>query len=193
MTIVNRAKAICLRPKEEWNVIAGETVSAKNLLKDYAFPLAAIAVVANFIGLLVGRSAPIATGLVGSVLLLALMLGAVYATSLIIDALAPTFGGQKNAAQALKVAVYSATPGWIAGVLAIVPALAVLGWLGLFYSAYLLYLGLHRLMKSPPEKTVGYAAAVAACWIGMMIVSTVIVASVAAAGVIATGTLPSAH
>lgn len=175
MTIVNRVKAICLKPKEEWGVIAGETISAKDLLKDYAFPLVAIDVVAHFIGLLVGRSVPIATGLVGSVLLLALMLGAVYATGSIIDALAPSFGGQKNAAQALKVAVYAATPGWIAGILAIVPALAVLGWLGLFYSVYLLYLGLQRLMKSPPDKAVGYAAAVAACWIGMMIVINYIV------------------
>ena len=45
----------------------------------------------------------------------------------IIDALAPTFGAQKNRSQALKVAVYSYTPAWIAGVLNILPALGVLG------------------------------------------------------------------
>ena len=47
--------------------------------------------------------------------------------ALIIDALAPSFDGQKNQNQALKVAVYSYTASWVAGVLGLVPALIPLG------------------------------------------------------------------
>ena len=51
------------------------------------------------------------------------------------------------------------TAAWVAGVFAILPVLSVLGILGL-YSLYLLYLGLPILMKSPPDKSVGYTVVV---------------------------------
>src|SRR3546814_10742184 len=57
----------------------------------------------------------------------------------------------------MKVAAYSATAAWVAGIFAIVPSLAMLSILGL-YSLYLLYLGLSRLMKAPEEKALAYTA-----------------------------------
>src|SRR6478609_9236468 len=117
MTPVQRIQNICLKPKQEWEVIAGEPSSTADLLKNYALPLAAIGAVAGFIGnTFVGRIAPIGSGLIGAVLWMGISLGAVYAIALIIDAFAPKFGGEKNFAQALKVSVYSATPLWLAGV-----------------------------------------------------------------------------
>ena len=83
----------------------------------------------------------------------------VYVLSLIIDALAPTFGGQKDRMQALKVAAYSGTAAWVAGIFLIFPPVMLLAVLGL-YSFYLLYLGLPRLMKTPQDKATGYTAAV---------------------------------
>src|SRR5262245_51686567 len=121
MAIVQRIKSICLKPKDEWQVIATETSSTADLLKNYALPLAAIGAVAGFIGMsfvgitipLIGTvRTPIGSGLVGAIVRLGLSLGGVYILALIIDALAPKFGGEKNSAQALKVAVYSFTPGW---------------------------------------------------------------------------------
>src|SRR6478752_698704 len=50
----------------------------------------------------------------------------------IINALAPTFGAEKNSVHAMKVAVYSFTPAWVAGVLRVIPALGVLAILGAF-------------------------------------------------------------
>jgi hypothetical protein len=88
-----------------------------------------------------------------------LSLVAVYVIGLIIDALAPTFGGTRNPIQALKVAAYSSTASWLAGVFALLPGLRVLQILGL-YSLYLLYLGLPVLMKAPQDKAVGYTAVV---------------------------------
>src|SRR3546814_4593139 len=64
----------------------------------------------------------------------------VFLFALIIDWLAPRFGGTSSRVQAVKVAAYSATAGWVAGIFALVPSLAMLSILGL-YSLYLLYLG----------------------------------------------------
>src|SRR5581483_11267622 len=77
----------------------------------------------------------------------------------IIDALAEMFGGRKNFNSAFKVAAYAPTASWVAGVFALIPVLSVLTILGL-YSLYLLYLGLPALMRTPPDKAIGYVIAV---------------------------------
>jgi hypothetical protein len=79
--------------------------------------------------------------------------------ALVIDALAPTFGGQKDFMAALKLTAFGWTAAWLAGIFSIIPAMSVLGILGL-YSLYLLYLGLPVLMKSSPDKTVPYLVVV---------------------------------
>jgi hypothetical protein len=88
-----------------------------------------------------------------------LSLVVVYLMALIINALAPTFGGQKDMVQALKTVAYAWTASWIAGIAVIVPWL---GWLvalaGAIYGVYLLYLGLPQTMKCPTEKSAGYTA-----------------------------------
>src|SRR6185295_7278206 len=72
---------------------------------------------------------------------------------------APTFNGQRNQIQALKVAGYSSTASWVAGIFALIPGLRLLTILGL-YSLYLLYLGLPILMKNPREKAMAYTVVV---------------------------------
>jgi len=198
MALVQRVQNICLKPKQEWEVIAGETSSTADLLKNYALPLAAIGAVAGFIGLsFIGMSVPFSyrvpmvTGLVGAAVGLAIQLATVFVLGLIIDALAPKFGGEKNSAQALKVAVYSFTPGWAVSVVRILPSLGILAVLASLYGIYVLYLGLPRLMKSPPEKAVTYTLVVVACGIGIFIVASVISGAIVGAGAMATGALPS--
>jgi hypothetical protein len=168
MKITERIKGILLRPKEEWQTIAGETTSVAELYKNYIFILAAIGPVAFFIGMsLVGVSlpmggafrVPIARGIASAVVQYGLSLVGVYVLAYIIDALAPTFSGEKNLGQAFKLAAYSCIPGWLAGVFVLIPALGFLAILGL-YGLYLLYVGLPILMKSPAEKTTGYTIAV---------------------------------
>jgi hypothetical protein len=185
MAIVQRVQSICLKPKEEWPIIAAESGSTQNLYKSYALPLAAIGAVAGFIGnSFVGYAPPLlptirvslVNGLVGAVLKMVLSLLGTYVLALIIDAFAPKYGGQKNAAQAVKLAVYSFTPGWIAGILFIYPspALGVLALIAMCYGIYLLYLGLPQLMKSPPDKAMTYTLVVVACGIGVAIVTELV-------------------
>jgi Yip1 domain len=172
MSIVERVKNICLKPKSEWAVIAAETTSTSDLYKGFVVPLAAITPVASFVGgSIVGRSlpyvgsyrVPMGSGLALAIFQFVMALVSVFVLSLIIDGLAPTFGGEKNRAQALKVAAYSFTPAWVAGALQILPALGLLGVLAGLYGLYVLYLGLPVLMKCPQEKAVGYTVVVVLC------------------------------
>lgn len=168
MSLSERAKNILLRPKEEWVVVAGESTTTAELYRNYIIILAAIGPVASIIGMsLVGISlpffgtfrVPILNSLASAVVSYLLGLAGVYVLAMIIDYLAPTFAGQKNMNQALKLAAYSFTAGWLASVFVIIPALSILSILGL-YGIYLLYTGIPVLMKSPPEKSAGYTAAV---------------------------------
>jgi Yip1-like protein len=167
MALLDRAKAILLTPKTEWPVIEAESATTGSLFTGYAIPLAAIPAVAGFIGWsVVGISVlgtsiklPMSDALVGALVRFVGGLIGVFVLGLIIDALAPSFGGQKNPIQALKVAVYSSTASWVAGIFLIIPSLGILSVLGL-YSLYLLYLGLPQLMKAPADKAVGYTAVV---------------------------------
>ena len=168
MDLVGRAKAILMSPRQEWPVIEKETITAAELYTGYIVPLAAIGPVARAIGFsafgvnlgILGswRVSP-ANAVGGAVVSYVFTLVGVWVLAWVIDALAPKFGGQSNSIQALKVAAYSATAGCLAGVFALFPPLSILGILGL-YSLYLLYLGLPVLMKSPPDKAIGYTVVV---------------------------------
>lgn len=179
MNLIERAKRILLQPKSEWVVIEGESTSVADLYKGYIVLLAAITPLAGIIGMsLVGVSmpltgtyrVPLASGIVHALTSYVLTLAGVFIIALIIDALAPSFGGQKNQIQALKVAAYSSTPSWLAGVVMILPMLGIITLLAALYGLYLLYLGLPLLMKVPQEKAVGYTVVVVVAAIVVMMV-----------------------
>jgi len=163
MNLVDRAKKMILQPKQEWQVIEGESHTVKDLYVNYAMILAAIPAVASFIGFsIVGLGGvlssyriPIESGIALMIVKYVLSLASVYVLALIIDALAPNFASQKNFLQALKLAVFSMTAAWLAGIFSILPALSILGLLGL-YSLYVLFLGMPVLMKTPEDKVVPY-------------------------------------
>jgi hypothetical protein len=103
----------------------------------------------------------IGAGLTAAILQYVATLAAVYLLAIIVEALAPHFGGQPNRVQALKLVGYAYTASWIAGASLILPGLAGLIVLaGALYSIYLLYLGLPSTMKVVPEKAAGYTAVI---------------------------------
>ena len=63
-----------------------------------------------------------------AVLQLVMAVVSVFLIGFVIDALAPTFGAQKNMAQAVKVAAYAYTPVWIVGVLAALLGVTLFFW-----------------------------------------------------------------
>jgi len=167
MGLVDRVKAILITPQKEWPAIEAESATPASLYTGYIIPLAAIPAVAGFVGMSVfglrvlGMSVrvPVSRGLTNAVVVYILALAGVFVLALIIDALAPSFGGQKSQIQALKLAAYSSTASWLAGIFLIIPSLSILSIVGL-YSLYLLYLGLPVMMKSPPDKSVAYTVVV---------------------------------
>lgn len=198
MALIDRIKNICITPKTEWPVIAGETTSTASLMTGYAMPLAAIGAVAGFIGSsLIGRGAifgfsyktPMLMGIGIAIFTFVMALVMVFVLSLIINALAPSFGGEKNTDQALKVAVYSYTASWVAAVFHAVPGLGILAILGSLYGLYLLFLGLPVLMKCPEDKAIGYTVVVVICAIVLSVLVSVLAACVGGAGMLASGAL----
>jgi hypothetical protein len=163
MDIVERVKAILLTPKSEWLVIERESGDPAFLFMNYVAILAAIPAVCGFIGMSLIGIVGIGAGLVSAIVHYLLAFVSAYVLGLIIDALAPTFDAQKNPANALKLAVYSMTPGWIAGTFLLIPLLGILTFIIGLYGFYLLWVGLPPLMKSPEEKSVVYTAAIVIC------------------------------
>lgn len=167
-SLVERAKNIIVSPKTEWPRIDAEPATIGGIYMGYVLILAAIGPVAGLIGQQVfGYSAlgiswkpPIAYSVTTAVIAYVLALVAVYVSSLVINALAPNFGGTKDDVKAFKIAAYSATPGYLGGIFAIIPSLAMIGALFGLYGLYLLYLGLPRLMRAPEDKAVGYTVVV---------------------------------
>jgi hypothetical protein len=121
-----------------------------------------------------------ATGLKWLVLMYALGLVGVYLWSLVINVLAPTFGGQKDSVQALKTAAYAATAAWVGGVAQLIPWFGwLIGLAAAIYSIYLLYLGLPHTMKAPADRAGGYTAvaiivAIVLSWIIWAIVGGIV-------------------
>ena len=156
--LIARVKGILLTPKTEWPVIAGESTTVADLYKGYIVWLAAIPPIFTF--LLLARFMP-GFALSRLVLQYVLTLVMVYVVGLIIDALAPTFGGTKDKVQALKTITYSITASCVAGIALILPLLgALIALAALVYNIYLLYLGLPHTMKCPPERAGSYTAVI---------------------------------
>jgi Yip1 domain len=200
MSIVDRIKNICLTPTTEWPVIANEPSSTGSLIAGYVAPLAAVGAVAGFIGAtIIGTNtflfgtyrSSFALGLAAAVWSFIGAIIGVVIVGFIINALAPTFGAEQNSARAMKVAVYSFTPAWVAGVLRIIPALGVLAILGAFYGIYLLYLGLPALMKAPKEKAAGYTVVTIVGAFVVMFVVSIVGVTIAGAGAVGSGMLGS--
>jgi Yip1 domain len=164
MDIVERAKAITLNPAATWPVIEAEKHDAKSLFVPYLLILAAIPAICSFIGLsVVGMGGfgfnfriPFASGLAMMITTYILSLVMTFGMGWLASALAPTFGGQSDLVQGLKLAVFGGTPMMLAGVFNILPALSIIGLLVALYSLYVIYLGLPVLMKNPKEKTIVY-------------------------------------
>jgi hypothetical protein len=158
-SLVDRVKSLLLQPRSEWVVIDAEPATVGSIYR-YVLILAAIPAVCRAIGLSMVGYFHFSTFWTVRLAIVSYVgaLIAVYVLALIIDALAPTFGGQKGQIPALKVAAYSATAAWVAGIFSLIPSLGILALVGALYSLYLLYLGLPVLMKSPQDRAVGYTA-----------------------------------
>jgi Yip1-like protein len=179
MNPARRAKAILLDPSAEWSAIEQETGDPAYVLSRYVTVLALVPGLFSFIGAcLVGViapnagtvRAPIFNGLFGAIFGYVLTCVTVLLLAMIINLTAPLFGGRRDFDNSFKLAAYSFTPVWLAGVFLMLPGLHFLTLTG-FYGAYILWLGLPRLAKSPAQKSLNFAALIVACAFALVFIA----------------------
>ncbi len=164
MNLIERAKNIMMTPAKEWDVINGEEASVPSIITGYVVPLAGAAAVAAFIGYgFIGfdygfglRIKGINWGLYQGITVIASALLSVFVSAIVIDNLAPSFGSEKNMGKSVQLVAYSWTPGWVGGLLAIIPSLAIIGGLAGLYGLYLLYIGIPKLKNTTADKQTSY-------------------------------------
>lgn len=153
MNLVERVKGILLTPRTEWPKIAAEPMSAQQIYTSWVLILAAIGPIAIAIGwgVSVGFAASLRFAIANYLIML--MMTAIIA--LIVDALAPRFGGTKDFVAALKLSAFSYTAAYVAG------AFHLLGYVGgilvliaMIYAWYTFYLGAPVLRKCTQDKAV---------------------------------------
>lgn len=189
MNLIERAKNILIKPKEEWLVIDQENTSVSQLVTGYLIPLAFIPAIAVFIRYgLIGfgpfAAASFSLGIKYAVVSFVSTIGGVYLSAFIIDALSTNFASTKDFRKSMQLVVYSYTPMLIAGIFQIVPALGILGIVGL-YGLYILYLGIAPMMKTPADKVTGYFVLSLVVIIVIYIVLAAILTSIFLSGSIA--------
>lgn len=184
MNIIERIKNILIAPKKEWNVIAAEEQSLTTTLTTYVLPLALIGAAATMIGWgLIGKSYFMVTvkgwplGMKYGLIALVSSIAGFLITTFVVDALAPSFGAEKNLNKSAQFVAYSATPSYLGAIFAIIPSIALLGSLIGLYGLYLMYLGIGPMKKAPEDKKVVYLIVsilvliVASVVLGMILVS----------------------
>ena len=203
--LVARVMGMLKAPAAEWDVIDGEAATVPGLFTGYACILAAIpAVVGLLAGLLLSSMfaslgafshfpgmggmflGPVAR-IVSAVLGYVGGLATIFAVGFVADALAPSFDGQRSQVQGMKLAVYSPTASWVAGLTMIIPPIGVLvGFVAFIYSVYTLWIGAPKLMKVPAEKAMGFNIVLILAWIVIAVIIGWIIGMIVAAFFITT-------
>jgi hypothetical protein len=157
MKLIDRVQGMLLTPKTEWPKVAAEPATTQSIIVGYVLILAAIG---PLVLLLRGF------GLLSMFALTTYLIsvGVTLVLAWIVDALAPSFGGEKNYVSSLKLTAYSYTAAWLAGVAYLLPVFAVIVMLAAsIYSFYTFFLGAPVLRKCAPEKAVGFTIVIAVC------------------------------
>lgn len=157
MNLVDRIKGILKDPRNEWPKIAAEPATVQSLYTGWIMILAAIGPIALLISL---------HSIQFAIAQYVLSLIITFVLALIVDALAPSFGGTKDFIASLKLTAYSYTVAWLAGIFNL---LGILGGLvalvATIYAFYTFFLGAPVLKKSSPEKAVPFTLVIVLCGI----------------------------
>ncbi|HEV3162049.1 MAG TPA: Yip1 family protein [Xanthobacteraceae bacterium] len=170
-----RAKAILVDPGAAWRGIERDIGDPAYLLSRYVAVLVLIPALSGFVGAtLIGVVTPsgvlradLIDGLFGAIVSYATSCAIVLLLGLIIDLLAPLFGGRRDFEDAFKLAVYSFTPLWLVGIFLLLPGLRFLLLTGA-YGIYLFWLGAPRLTKVPEQQAANFTAVIVICACGLL-------------------------
>lgn len=178
MNLIERVKNILFTPKTEWEVIDGETATVSSLFGSYVLPMTIFSSLGGVISYFMFSGNYGGYGMkyliMGILITFVTALVTFWLTSIIVDKLASNFASETNMGKSAQLVAYSATPGYIAGFLSFIP---VLGWLlsicAWIYGAYLMYLGIGPLKKTPEDKKIVY---ILVCYVIMIAISVILAA-----------------
>ncbi|HVM80676.1 MAG TPA: Yip1 family protein [Stellaceae bacterium] len=177
MNVFQRIQNILVSPASEWQVIAGEPNNAVLLMTAFAFPLMGIGAVATFLGYAL-LGAPLG-GLELAIIGFVLAAVSTVAIGIVASKIAPQFGGRDDIGAALKLAVYAQVPGWLGGVFAIIPRIALLGLIFALYDIYLIYTGATPMLGVGGDKRTPFTAiligAIVVIFLFVVVISGIIV------------------
>lgn len=176
-SLIERAKAVLVRPRETWPEIDRDMTPSGELFTHYAAPLAALAPI---LGLITGRAFgwnPFGLHFFGQLFTAvsdyAFTLINLLVLSFIAARLAPRFGGEGSPRDAFKLIVYSSTALWLASAVAAIPGFDFLGMAG-FYSLFLFFTGIAPIMKVPEVNKGRFGFVTIACAIALNAVTSLI-------------------
>jgi hypothetical protein len=195
MSLIDRVKNILLKPKDEWEVVAGESATVGGLFTGYAIPLSILPVIGSTIamgllGIGAGGLAPlglasVGVGVAAGMAAVGLVVGLImlFVMSFVVNAISPSFNGKSDMASATKLMTYASTPSWIGGLIA--PFLGMAGGIisiaAIAYVVYLIYSGARPVMEVPAEKVAGFTVVTILIYIVMAVVVSIIIGLVVAA------------
>lgn len=163
MNLIERIKGIVMDPRNEWVKIAAEPATVQSLYTNWIMILAAVGPIAMLVAM-----HPIQFAIAQYVLSLIIT----FVLALIVDALAPSFGGTKDIVASLKLTAYSYTIAWLAGIFNLLGMLgSVIALAAAIYAFYTFYLGVPVLKKATPEKAVQFTLVIVVCGIVLGLLS----------------------
>lgn len=173
MALIDRIKGILLEPKFAWTAIAAEPATTQSIYTGWVMILAAIGPLATLVGfadLGIAWSVRLAVGSYVIALVITFVL------AMIVDVLAPSFGGQKDFVAALKLTAYSYTAAWLAGVANVLGTFGgLIVLLASIYAWYTFFLGAPVLRKCSADKAVPFTLIVVLCAIALGLLAGMVV------------------
>lgn len=155
MNLVDRVKGMLVEPRSEWPKVAAEPATVQSLYTGWIMILAAVGPIALLLAM---------HSIQFAIAQYVLSLITTFVLAVIVDALAPTFGGTKDFVAALKLVAYSYTAAWLAGVFLLFGMLGyLLTLIATIYAFYTFVLGAPVLGKSSAEKAVPFTLVVVLC------------------------------
>ncbi len=154
--IINRSKAIILKPEIEWQTIAEETSNIKDVFINFVLPYLILGFISSTIGFFLARYLTLSASVAFALISLIVFVVVLFVSSIIIEALGKSFNTEISRNKAFKLVAYSFTPSYIINIIVgLLPILSILTILGL-YSIYIMWVGFGSLLNTPQEKRVGF-------------------------------------
>ncbi len=177
--LAERVRNLLVSPAREWEAIAAEPTTSRDIYVGYVAPLAGAAAVASFLGeTLVGIREGFATVRAGVIPAFAgVLVGFAFAFVGVhllarIAARIAARPGEDGRLPALRVVAYGSTPAWLAAILTGIPPLADLAWVGGLYALFLLFLGMRTVFRSHDLEACLLALVIAICAVLFAVVTT---------------------